>query len=130
MTPDYRTRGRVLFIYARDIGHMITRTQREFTDDDLAKIAGAYDAWRGQDGAGTYEDVPGFCASATLAEIENNEWTLSPGRYVGAAADDESDDDFDVRLKGLVTDLAAELTRNNELGEEVERVLQALGHEL
>jgi type I restriction enzyme M protein len=127
---DHPRRDGVLFIYARDMGKMVTRTQREFGEEDVATVAGTYHAWRGQGGTGTYEDVPGFCASATLAEIERNEWTLSPGRYVGAAADEESDADFDARLKELVAGLAAELARNKELGDEVEHVLYALGHEL
>ena len=62
-------RGETLFIDARKLGSMIDRTHRELTDDDLAKIAGTYHAWRGDKGAGDYADVPGFCKSATLDYI-------------------------------------------------------------
>ena len=65
--------------------------QAEFSDDDIAKIAGTYHAWRGEKGAGEYEDVPGFCKAATIEEIRRHNHVLTPGRYVGAA--DAEDDD-------------------------------------
>jgi hypothetical protein len=79
-------RGETLFIDARKLGTMADRTHRELTDDDIAKIAGTYHAWRGEKDAGEYEDVPGFCKSATLEEIRKHGHVLTPGRYVGAEA--------------------------------------------
>jgi type I restriction enzyme M protein len=60
------------------------RTHRELPEGEVARIAGTYHAWRGEPGAGTYEDVPGFCKSATLEEVASHSYVLTPGRYVGA----------------------------------------------
>src|SRR5690606_36674970 len=82
-------RGQVLFIHARKLGVLVDRTRRELTDEDIQKIAGTYHAWRGEAGAGSYADVPGFCKSATLDEIRKHGHVLTPGRYVGAAEQEE-----------------------------------------
>ncbi|GAA0360174.1 type I restriction-modification system subunit M [Actinoallomurus spadix] len=90
-------RGQVLFIDARNMGTMLDRTERILTDDDIAKIAGAYHAWRGtrsaRDAGLTYADEPGFCYSATQDEIRTQDRILTPGRYVGAAEVDDGDDE-------------------------------------
>jgi type I restriction enzyme M protein len=66
------------------MGAMATRTVRELNDDDIAKIADTYHAWRGEPDIGDYKDVAGFCASVKLADIQSNDFVLTPGRYVGA----------------------------------------------
>jgi type I restriction enzyme M protein len=82
-------RSRVLFIDARAMGTMVDRTERILGQEDLEKISGTYHAWRGttsaRDKGLRYEDVPGYCYSATLEEIEQHDHVLTPGRYVGAA---------------------------------------------
>lgn len=78
-------RGEVLFIDARKLGYMVDRTRKEFSEEDIARIAGTYHAWRGEPEAGAYEDVPGFCKAAKLDEIRTHQHVLTPGRYVGAA---------------------------------------------
>ncbi len=70
--------GQVLFIDARRLGVMVDRTHRELTDDEIARIARSYHAWRGEPGAGEYRDVPGFCKSATLEEIREHSYVLTP----------------------------------------------------
>lgn len=89
-------RGEVLFIDARNMGTMVDRTERVLTNDDFATIADTYHAWRGTQSAAekglTYQDVPGFCYSATLQEIEKHDHVLTPGRYVGAVAIEEDPD--------------------------------------
>ena len=81
--------GQVLFIDARNLGYMVDRAERALSDDDIAHIANTFHAWRGSPSAVTagltYDDVPGFCKSATLAQIKAADYALSPGRYVGAA---------------------------------------------
>ena len=91
-------RGEVLFIDARKLGTMVDRTRKEFSAEDIAKIAGVYHAWR--EGKG-YEDVPGFCKSAKLDEIRNRNHVLTPGRYVGAADVEDDDVPFAERFSTL-----------------------------
>src|SRR2546422_799214 len=72
-------RGKTLFIDARRLGVLVDRVHRELTDDEIARIAGTYHAWRGEKNEGTYNDVPGFCKSASLAEIKQHGYVLTPG---------------------------------------------------
>src|SRR5216110_788879 len=76
-------RKQTLFIDARKMGTMVDRVHRDLTDEDLAKIAGTYHAWRGDEDAGEYADVAGFCKAAKLDEIRKHGHVLTPGRYVG-----------------------------------------------
>jgi len=94
-------RGEILFIDARKLGHMVDRTRKEFSDSDIEKLARAYHAWRGEGEAGAYEDVPGFCKSATIDEIRNQKHVLTPGRYVGAADIEDDDVSFAERFAAL-----------------------------
>jgi type I restriction enzyme M protein len=90
-------RGEILFIDARAMGTMLDRTERILTDDDIAKIAGIYHAWRGTPSARNagmkHKDIPGFCYSAELEEVRKHDHVLTPGRYVGAAEVDNGDDE-------------------------------------
>ena len=107
--------GEVLFIDAREMGHMVDRVERTFSQDDIDTIANTYRTWRGRDSAeGEYEDVPGFSKSATLQEIEDAGWALTPGRYVGmpeAPEDDEPIDDKITRLTDALTEALNESSR-------------------
>ncbi len=108
-------RGEVLFIDARKLGHMVDRTRKEFSDADIEKITRAYHAWRGEGEAGAYEDVPGFCKSATLEEIKEHGYVLTPGRYVGAAEADEDEMPFVERFAGLQAKLDEQFVEANRL---------------
>jgi type I restriction enzyme M protein len=88
-------RKQTLFIDARKLGTLIDRVHRELTDADLQKIVATYHAWRGEKGAGTYEDLAGFCKSATTAEIAAHGHVLTPGRYVGAEEVEDDGDPFE-----------------------------------
>jgi len=114
-------RGEVLFIDARKLGYMVDRTRREFADEDIQKIADTYHAWRGEQGAGTYEDVPGFCKAARLEEIRGHGHVLTPGRYVGAAAIEDDGTPFSERFARL----KAKLDEQFAEGEELEARIQA-----
>lgn len=123
-------RGETLFIDARQMGHKISRTQIELSEDEIARIADAYHAWRGQSDAGEYADEPGFCAAATFDDIKRADFTLSPGRYVGAPEEEEDEIAFEERMATLIDQLADEMTENARLGIEVKKSLEALGYEL
>ena len=81
-----------------------SRTHRELTDEEIARIVGTYHAWRGEPGAGEYADVPGFCKGATLEEIREHDHVLTPGRYVGAAAEEDDGEPFEEKLARLTAD--------------------------
>ena len=98
-------RGETLFIDARKMGSMVDRVHRELTDADVAKIAGTYHAWRGDEGAGDYADVAGFCKAAKVEEIRKHGHVLTPGRYVGAEAAAEDGEPFDKKMKRLAKTL-------------------------
>ena len=99
-------RGEILFIDARKLGRMVDRTHHELTDDEIARIAEAYHAWR--DGADAYEDVPGFCKSASLDEIRRHGHVLTPGRYVGAEPQPEDREPFEEKMHCLAAELQAQ----------------------
>ncbi|GAB3129574.1 class I SAM-dependent DNA methyltransferase [Glaciibacter psychrotolerans] len=94
-------KGEVLFIDARQLGTMVSRTNKELTDVDLALIANTYHSWRGEPGESAYEDVPGFCASVTLDKIANQGHILTPGRYVGSEAVEEDHEPIDKKIARL-----------------------------
>ncbi|MDE0070095.1 MAG: class I SAM-dependent DNA methyltransferase [Caldilineaceae bacterium] len=108
-------RGKILFIDARKLGHMVDRTRKEFFDGDIARIAKTYHAWRGTPDVDTYEDVAGFCRSAGLEEIRGRAYLLTPGQYVGTEAVDEDDTPFAERFATLQEDLEARFTEAEEL---------------
>ncbi|MFD5442192.1 class I SAM-dependent DNA methyltransferase [Streptomyces tendae] len=114
-------RSRVLFIDARAMGTMVDRTERILTEEDLEKISDTYHAWRGtksaRDKSLTYEDIPGYCYSATLEEIEKHDYVLTPGRYVGAAEVEEDPDAEPVaeRIARLTKELFEQLDESARL---------------
>ncbi len=124
-------RGEVLFIDAHTMGVLVNRTERVLTDEEIAKIANTYHAWRGtlsaREAALTYEDVPGFCYSATLEEIRKHDHVLTPGRYVGAAeADDGDDEPITDKIARLTKDLYAHFDESARLERLVRSQLERL----
>ena len=112
-------RGEVLFIDVRNMGTLIDRTTRVLTDKDIAKIAGTYHAWRGTDRKVTYEDEPGFCYSAELAEIKECDYVLTPGRYVDALEADDDDEPISEKIKRLTSDLYTHFDESSRLDEQI-----------
>ncbi|WP_243404176.1 HsdM family class I SAM-dependent methyltransferase [Zavarzinia aquatilis] len=108
-------RGEILFIDARQLGHMVDRTRKEFSDADIEKIARTYHAWRGEGDAGSYEDVPGFCKAASLEEIKAHGFVLTPGRYVGAAEVGDEDAPFADRFAALKAKLEKQFADSDKL---------------
>ncbi|WIM06794.1 MAG: type I restriction-modification system subunit M [Candidatus Nitricoxidivorans perseverans] len=120
-------RGETLFIDARKLGTMVDRTHRELTDDDLARVAGTYHAWRGDQDAGQYEDVPGFCKAAQLADIRKHGHVLTPGRYVGAEAAEDDGEPFEDKMKRLAATLREQQAEAAKLDAAIAANLKALG---
>ncbi len=121
-------RGHVLFIDARTFGRLVDRTHRELTDEDIARIANTYHAWRGEKDAGEYEDVAGFCKSATMEEIRRHGHVLTPGRYVGAEAQTDDGEPFEEKMKRLVATLREQQGEAAKLDAAIAANLKELGY--
>ena len=125
-------KGEVLFIDARNLGYMKDRVLRDFTRDDIQKVADLYHAWKtGEDVNGVvYEDQAGFCKSATLEEIKKHDFVLTPGRYVGAAEELDDGVPFGEKMATLTAKLSEQFAESATLEAEIKNNLAGLGYEL
>lgn len=122
--------GEVLFIDARELGYMVDRAERALADEDIARVADTFHAWRGTRSAArkklSYEDVPGFCKSANLAEIKDADYALTPGRYVGAPEPEDDGEPVDEKVERLSKELLAALDesahQDKVVREQLERI--------
>jgi type I restriction enzyme M protein len=137
-------RGHVLFIDARKLGRMVDRTHRELTDEDIARIATTYHAWRGEPlgpsgsspaplamlerGGPRYCDIPGFCKSATLEEIRKHGHVLTPGRYIGAEAQEDDGEPFEEKMRQLTAMLWQQQEEAVKLDAAIAANLKELGY--
>jgi type I restriction enzyme M protein len=111
------------------MGAMFDRTHKELTNDDIKKIAGTYRAYRGEKTDISYQDVEGFCKRATLDDIKQNDYVLTPGRYVGVEEIEDDGIPFDEKMRKLTTDLFEQLEKSEELGKKIKRQLEEIGYE-
>jgi type I restriction enzyme M protein len=118
----------VLFIDARKLGRMVDRTHRELTDEDVARIADTYHAWRGEKEVGEYTDVPGFCRSAPLDEVRKHGHVLTPGRYVGAEAKEDDAEPFEEKMRRLAATLYQQQAEAAKLDAAIAANLRELGY--
>ncbi len=125
--PKHPRRNKILFIDARNMGTLINRRTRQLTDDDIRKIADTYHSWKKDEGS--YEDVPGFCKSATLDEVRELDYVLTPGRYVGLP-EEEDDFDFEERVKKLTAELKEQMEESKKLDERIKENLEKVGIKL
>lgn len=121
-------RQEVMFIDARKMGALIpgSRKQKQLSADEIGKIAGAYHAWRGELGDNAYVDEPGFCKAATIDEIEDHNFVLTPGRYVGAGAVEEDAEAFVEKFDRLMSELREQFAEGRRLEAEIEAKLGVL----
>ena len=126
LSKNKSQKGKTLFIDARKMGTMVTRKLREFTDDDIKKIADTYKAFAD----GTLEDVKGFCAVAGTDEIAKQDYILTPGRYVGIEEQEADNEPFDAKMTRLTGELSAMFAKSHELEEEIRKNLGAIGYEM
>ena len=124
---DGERMGETLFIDARKLGHMMDRTRRDLSAEDIARVADAYHAWRGEENAGEYADLPGFCKSAALEEIRRHGHVLTPGRYVGAEAQEDDGEPFEDKMARLTEQWRDQQTEAQRLDAEIEVNLARLG---
>ena len=118
-------RGKFLFIDARQLGYMKDRVLRDFTVEDIKKIADTFHAWQLGEG---YADVAGFCYSASLDDIRKHEHVLTPGRYVGAEEQEDDGEVFADKMTRLTTQLAEQFAESAKLEGEIKKNLAELGY--
>jgi type I restriction enzyme M protein len=119
--------NQTLFIDARKIGSMISRTQKELSPEDISGIAKTYHDWRSEAG-NTYEDIAGYCKSATLEEIQKHDYVLTPGRYVGAAPIEDDGIPFETKMTELSQTLYTQMEESNQLDSVIRKNLETLGY--
>ncbi len=125
---DYEARpDKTLFIDARKLGHMIDRTRRDLSSDDIARVTDTYHAWGGKPNADDYADVPGFCKSATLDEIRRHGHVLTPGRYVGVEPQPDDGEPFADKMARLSAQWREQRAETQRLDAEIEKNLARLG---
>lgn len=116
--------GKVLFIDGRDLGRMINRRNRELTTEDIAKVAAVYESFKN---SGSTDDIPGFCKAATLDEITEHDYVLTPGRYVGAEDKEDDDEVFAEKIGRLTSELKEQFSKSHALEDEIQTNLSKLG---
>jgi len=117
---DRKRKNEILFIDARDLGHLINRRTKEFSDEDIEKVATTYHEWRKKDG--DYKEIAGFCASVPIEKVRELDYILSPGRYVGLP-EEEDDFDFAEQFTSLKAEFEKQLKEEEKLNQ---RILQNL----
>lgn len=126
ISKDKKQKGKTLFIDARKMGTMIDRKHRDFSDEDIARLADTFTAFQN----GTLEEVKGFCAVASTEDISKQDYILTPGRYVGIEEQEEDSEPFDEKMKRLTTELSSLFSRSHELEEQIKNNLKELGYEI
>ena len=124
---DKKHKGQTLFIDARKMGDMVNRRLRELRDEDIKKIANTYIAWQNEDG---YEDVQGYCKVASIDEIKEHDYILTPGRYVGIEEVEDDGEPFEEKMERLTNTLANQFRKSRELEEEIRKQLGGIGYKL
>ena len=126
ISKDKKQKGKTVFIDARKMGHMVDRKHRDFTEEDIQKLADTFEAFQN----GTLEDEKGFCAVATIQDIAKQDYILTPGRYVGIEAQEDDGEPFDEKMARLTSELSDLFERSHELEDEIRRKLGAIGYEI
>ena len=126
ISKNKKQAGKTVFIDARQIGYMVDRTHRDFTEEDIAKIADTFEAFQN----GTLDDVKGFCAVVETEEIAKQDYILTPGRYVGIEEKEDDGEPFEEKMGKLTSELSDMFVKSHELEDEIRRKLEAIGYEI
>ncbi|UCS93771.1 type I restriction-modification system subunit M [Echinicola marina] len=130
--------GELLFIDASDLGYMIDRKNRTFAAEDIAKVADTYHNWLSVSSSGVenqgkskvYEDIKGFCKSATIEDIKKHKFVLTPGRYVGIPDEEDDGIPFQEKVDAITEKLRTQMQTAQELDQEIKKQMAKIGIEL
>lgn len=126
LSKNKKRKNKTLFIDARKMGTMVTRKLRELTDEDIKKLADTYKAYVD----GTLEDIKGFCAVKDTKDIAEQDYILTPGRYVGIEEQEDDGEPFEEKMARLTSELSDMFKKSHELEEEIRKNLGAIGYEI
>ena len=126
ITKNKKQKGKTLFIDARKMGYMVDRKHRDFTNEDISKLAQTFEDFQN----GILEDVKGFCAVVDTKDIEKQDYILTPGRYVGIEEQEDDGEPFDEKMKRLTSELSTMFEKSRELEDEIRKKLGAIGYEV
>ena len=126
ISKDKKQKDKTVFIDARKMGYMVDRKHRDFTAEDIQKLADTFEAFQ----SGTLEDEKGFCSIATIQDIAKQDYVLTPGRYVGIEEQEEDGEPFEEKMTRLTSELSDVFERSHELEDEIRRKLGAIGYEI
>jgi len=121
------TKDKVLFIDARNLGHMIDRRVKELSEDDIQKVADTYHNWKNDN---EYVDIQGFCKVASTDEISANDYVLTPGRYVGIEEVEDDGIPFEEKMENLTKEISQQFKESRELEEKIRNTLGGIGYEI
>lgn len=125
ISRNKKQKGKTLFIDARALGHMVDKTHRDFSDEDIRLIADAFTAFQN----GTFEEQKGFSAIAALQDIADHDYILTPGRYVGMEDIDDDEEPFEDKMTRLMANLINMFDRSHTLERDILEKLEAIGYE-
>ena len=126
ITKNKKQKGKTLFIDARKMGYMVDRTHRDFSDDDINKLATTFEKFQ----EGTLSDEQGYCAVADLEKIKEHGFVLTPGRYVGIEEQEDDGEPFEEKMARLTNELSEMFQKSHELEKEIKEKLGAIGYEI
>ena len=118
--------GKTLFIDARNMGHMVDRKHRDFSEEDITRLADTFTAFQN----GTLQDTKGFCAVATTDQIAAQDYILTPGRYVGIEEGPQDDEPFEAKMNRLTAELGTMFTKSHALEEQIKKNLEGIGFKI
>ena len=126
ISRNKKQKGKTLFIDARKMGYMVDRKHRDFTQDDIKKLADTFTAFQ----EGTLEDKKGFCEVVTTEDIDKQDYILTPGRYVGIEEQEDDGEPFEDKMKRLTSELSKMFEQSNTLQDEIKKNLESIGFEV
>ena len=119
-----KQKGKTLFLDARNLGSMVTRKLRELSEGDIMKLADTYHNFQNSE---NYEDIVGFCKVSTIEEIKENNYVLTPGRYIGTEEQEDDGIPYEEKMKILTTELKVQFEESHKLEKEIRKNLEAIG---
>ncbi|MBP5470340.1 MAG: N-6 DNA methylase, partial [Candidatus Riflebacteria bacterium] len=126
ISKNKKQKGKTIFIDARKMGYMVDRKHRDLTEEEIQKLADTFEAFQ----KGTLEDVKGFCAVVDTSKIAEQDYVLTPGRYVGIEEQEDDGEPFEEKMTRLTSELSGLFAKSHDLEAQIRKNLGAIGFEI